>query len=44
MLAKGLTQILNFSNMQESFARFEKLGWQKGPDGHVFRISKGEDH
>ena len=30
MLAKGVTPILNVSNMQESFAWFEKLGWQKG--------------
>ena len=48
MLAKGLTPILNVSNMQESFAWFEKLGWQKGwewgADGHVFRVSQGEDH
>jgi hypothetical protein len=26
MLAKGLTPILNVSNIQESFAWFEKLG------------------
>ena len=32
MLAKRLTPILNVSNMQESFAWFEKLGWQKGWD------------
>jgi len=44
MLVKGLTRILNVANMQESFAWFEKLGWQKGPERHVFRISKGEDH
>jgi len=30
MLAKGLTPILNVSNIQESFAWFEKLGWKKG--------------
>ena len=30
MQAKGLTPILNVSNIQESFAWFEKLGWQKG--------------
>jgi catechol 2,3-dioxygenase-like lactoylglutathione lyase family enzyme len=30
MDAKGLTPILNVSNIQESFAWFEKLGWQKG--------------
>ena len=29
MVAKGLTLILNVSSMQESFAWFEKLGWQK---------------
>lgn len=32
MEAKGLTPILNVSNIQESFAWFEKLGWQKGWD------------
>ncbi len=32
MLAKGLTPILNVSNLQESFAWFEKLGWQKSWD------------
>src|SRR5262245_65913323 len=32
MLAKGLTPILNVSDMQESFAWFEKLGWKKGWD------------
>ena len=30
MVAKGLTPILNVSNIQESFAWFEKLGWQRG--------------
>ena len=35
MLAKALTPILNVSNIQESFAWFEKLGWKKGWDwGH----------
>ena len=29
MLAHGLTPILNVSNIQESFAWFEKLGWEK---------------
>ena len=29
MLAKGLTPILNVSNIEESFAWFEKLGWKK---------------
>ena len=29
MLAKGLTPILNVSDIAESFAWFEKLGWQK---------------
>jgi catechol 2,3-dioxygenase-like lactoylglutathione lyase family enzyme len=29
MLAHGLTPILNVSNLLESFAWFEKLGWQK---------------
>lgn len=32
MLAKGLTPILNVSDIQESFAWFEKLGWKKGWD------------
>ena len=32
MLAKGLTPILNVSNILESFAWFEKLGWRKGWD------------
>jgi hypothetical protein len=32
MLAKGLTPILNVSNIQESFAWFEKLGWRKSWD------------
>ena len=30
MQAKRLTPILNVSNIQESFAWFEKFGWQKG--------------
>jgi catechol 2,3-dioxygenase-like lactoylglutathione lyase family enzyme len=29
MLAKRITPILNVSNIQDSFAWFEKLGWQK---------------
>src|SRR6478672_11955953 len=29
MLAKGLTPILNVSNMARSFEWFEKLGWAK---------------
>jgi catechol 2,3-dioxygenase-like lactoylglutathione lyase family enzyme len=29
MNIKGLTPILNVSNLKESFAWFEKLGWQK---------------
>lgn len=29
MLAKGITPILNVSDIQESFAWFEKLGWTK---------------
>ena len=29
MIVKGLTPILNVSNLQESFAWFEKLGWTK---------------
>jgi predicted lactoylglutathione lyase len=29
MLAKRITPILNVSNIQESFAWFEKLGWKK---------------
>jgi len=32
MLAKGLTPILNVSNIEESFAWFEKLGWKKAWD------------
>ena len=32
MHASGLTPILNVSNMEESFAWFEKLGWRKGWD------------
>jgi len=32
MFAKGLTPILNVSNIQESFAWFEKFGWKKGWD------------
>lgn len=29
MLAKQLTPILNVSDIQQSFSRFEKLGWKK---------------
>jgi catechol 2,3-dioxygenase-like lactoylglutathione lyase family enzyme len=29
MIAKSLTPILNVSNLEESFAWFEKLGWKK---------------
>jgi catechol 2,3-dioxygenase-like lactoylglutathione lyase family enzyme len=29
MLAKGITPILNVSNIQDSFAWFEKFGWRK---------------
>jgi catechol 2,3-dioxygenase-like lactoylglutathione lyase family enzyme len=32
MLAKGLTPILNVSDIQQSFAWFEKLGWKKSWD------------
>jgi catechol 2,3-dioxygenase-like lactoylglutathione lyase family enzyme len=32
MLARRLTPILNVSNIQESFAWFERLGWAKGWD------------
>src|SRR5258708_36787586 len=32
MKVKRLTPILNVSNIGESFAWFEKLGWQKGWD------------
>jgi uncharacterized glyoxalase superfamily protein PhnB len=32
MIAKGITPILNVSNMTESFAWFEKLGWSKAWD------------
>lgn len=29
MIAKGITPILNVSNLKDSFAWFEKLGWKK---------------
>jgi len=32
MLAKRLTPILNVSDIRQSFAWFEKLGWKKGWD------------
>src|SRR6185295_18333512 len=32
MNAKRLTPILNVSNIQQSFAWFERLGWEKGWD------------
>lgn len=32
MLAKGITPILNVSDIQESFAWFEKFGWKKAWD------------
>ena len=32
MEAKGLTPILNVSNIEDSFAWFERLGWKKGWD------------
>jgi catechol 2,3-dioxygenase-like lactoylglutathione lyase family enzyme len=32
MLAKRLTPILNVSDIQQSFAWFEKLGWKKSWD------------
>ena len=32
MLAKGVTPILNVSDIQQSFTWFEKLGWEKGWD------------
>src|SRR4030095_2311641 len=32
MNAKGLTPILNVSDIQQSFAWFEKLGWKKSWD------------
>lgn len=32
MLAKGVTPILNVSDMQQSFDWFERLGWRKGWD------------
>jgi catechol 2,3-dioxygenase-like lactoylglutathione lyase family enzyme len=32
MIAHRLTPILNVSNLQESFAWFEKLGWEKSWD------------
>ena len=30
MFAKGLTPILNVSDMEQSYAWFEKLGWRRG--------------
>jgi catechol 2,3-dioxygenase-like lactoylglutathione lyase family enzyme len=32
MIAKGITPILNVSNIKESFSWFEKLGWAKAWD------------
>ena len=32
MIAKRITPILNVSDIQESFAWFERLGWKKGWD------------
>ena len=32
MVAKGLTPILNVSDLQESFAWFQRLGWKKAWD------------
>jgi hypothetical protein len=32
MITHALTPILNVSNIQESFAWFERLGWEKGWD------------
>ncbi len=32
MLARGITPILNVSNIQQSFIWFEKLGWNKAWD------------
>ena len=32
MKVEGLTPILNVSNIEESFAWFEKLGWEKAWD------------
>jgi hypothetical protein len=32
MPARGLTPILNVSDIEQSFAWFEKLGWEKGWD------------
>lgn len=32
MIARRITPILNVSDIRESFAWFEKLGWQKGWD------------
>jgi catechol 2,3-dioxygenase-like lactoylglutathione lyase family enzyme len=32
MIAKGLTPILNVSDIQQSFAWFERLGWKKAWD------------
>ncbi|HEY4086784.1 MAG TPA: hypothetical protein VGM43_12640 [Bryobacteraceae bacterium] len=41
MIAHGLTPILNVSNIQESFAWFEKLGWKKGMGlGHAAHVRR----
>lgn len=32
MLARGITPILNVSDLRQSFSWFEKLGWRKGWD------------
>ncbi len=46
MIAKALTPILNVSNIQESFAWFQKLGWKKdwdwGDPATFGGISSGE--
>ncbi|CAN5801696.1 hypothetical protein BH18ACI4_BH18ACI4_21070 [soil metagenome] len=38
MKVKRLISIINVSNIEESFAWFEKLGWKKGWDG-VIRLT-----
>ena len=46
MHAKRLTPILNVSNIEESFAWFEKLGWTKawdwGEPSTFGRVCSGE--
>ncbi len=47
MDVKGMTPILNVSNLAESFAWFEKLGWKKLWDWEFAvhsRLSRGWTH